>query len=580
MTVLRLRRHRWRAQGRLLALVATGWLVAALALPGSPDAGAYPLAARAPAPPVLTWTPEQPAVQPPALAYASAVYDRDNQTVVLFGGVDAQGHPSDDTWVWNGRTWTDYPGSEILAPPARAMASMAFDPKLHQLILFGGIGAGGQLLNDTWAWNGASWNQPPNFLTSPPARQSAAMAYDGSGNLVLFGGLGDPGNETSPASSTTSTNASPSTSAGVASPASATAPVALDDTWLWTKSGWVDSDATGPSARSGASFAYDSSAHEAVLFGGTSSVTGSPARGVEADTWSWTGSSWKRVPTRASPSPREGSALVDDPDARGLVLFGGTGAEGALGDTWLWNGSNWTRSAAGEPPSPRTGAAAASPAADQALLFGGDDAGGIPLSDTDILTTTPAGATAPSSTTTSVSPATGGSPPTQSVQPGKSGITSTAGGAPPRANARARPPAPLITTATVVRRDQSVTLSGEGFRPGSQVRITFHSQPELVGRAVTNALGDFRTAVTVPAHAAGGTHHFEATGESASGQTHQLVVAVRVIGVPGSARPTTTQTLLMVMAALLIPLAAWLVLSGADWARARRRRRDPEHLAV
>ncbi len=278
MTVPRLRRHRWRAQRRLLALIATGWLVAGLALPGSPGAGAYPVAARTPTGPTLTWTAEQPATHPPALAYASAVYDSDNQTVVLFGGVDAQGDLSDDTWVWNGSTWTDHPGSKILAPPAREMASMAFDPKLHQLILFGGLGAAG-VLSDTWAWNGASWTEQPSSSPPPPARESAAMAYDGSLNLVLFGGLGGPANQTGPASSTTSTTATSSTSSGVASTVSAASPVALDDTWLWTKSGWVESTATGPSARSGASFAYDSSAHEAVLFGGTTAVTGSPRPG-------------------------------------------------------------------------------------------------------------------------------------------------------------------------------------------------------------------------------------------------------------------------------------------------------------
>jgi Galactose oxidase, central domain len=573
MTVPRLRRHRRRAQGRLFALVAAGWLVVAgLTLSGSPEAGAYPVAAES----VLSWTAEQPATHPPALAYASAVYDSDNQTVVLFGGVEADGTLSDDTWVWDGATWTDYPGSQILAPPAREMASMAFDPKLHQLILFGGLGEGDELLNDTWAWNGVSWNQPPGFSTSPSNRESAAMAYDGSENLVLFGGLGY---QTGPTPSTTSTIAAPSTSTAVASTASATTPTALNDTWLWTRSGWVESSATGPSARSGASFAYDSSAHEAVLFGGKTTVAGSPDQGLAGDTWSWTGSAWKRAATATSPGPREGATLVDDRDARGLVLFGGTGLGRTFGDTWLWNGSAWTRSAASGAPSPRAGAAAASPAGDQALLFGGAGSSGVPLGDTDILTTTPPGATTSTTTIPSGSRSTSGSQPAQSVQPGKSGITSTSGGSLPRATVPTRPPAPLITTATLVRRGQSVTLTGSGFRPGSDVRLTFHSRPELVGLVVADALGGFSKTVTVPANATGGSHHFEAAGESSSGQAHQSVVAVRVVGVPGPAGPTTAQTLIMVGAALLIPLAAWLVLGAADRIRARSRH-EPEQLAV
>ena len=105
----------------------------------------------------LTWSPVSPPVTPPSLAYASAAYDSDNQTIVLFGGSHSNGTLSNDTWVWNGSTWTDFSGSAGQAPPARKSASMAFDPKLHQLILFGGDGANGQPLGDTWAWNGASW---------------------------------------------------------------------------------------------------------------------------------------------------------------------------------------------------------------------------------------------------------------------------------------------------------------------------------------------------------------------------------------------------------------------------------------
>jgi len=572
MTVPPLRRRRRRPQGRSLALVAIGWLLVGLAFPGYSGAGASPLAVAVPAEPVLTWTPEQPATHPPALAYASAVYDSDNQTVVLFGGVEANGTLSDDTWVWDGTTWTDYPGSEILAPPAREMASMAFDPKLHQLILFGGLGEGGSALDDTWAWNGLSWNQP-GFSTSPSARQSAAMAYDGS-DLVLFGGLGY---QDGPAQSTTSTVPAPSTSTAAASTASTT-PMVLNDTWLWTKSGWVESPAAGPRARSGASFSYDSSAHDAVLFGGTTTVTGSPDQGLVGDTWTWTGSAWKRAATSANPGPRQGAAMVDDPGAAGLALLGGIGAGGTLDDTWLWNGSTWTGSAV-EVPAPRAGAAAASIAGDQALLFGGAGSGAVPLSDTDILTTTPPGATAPTTTRPSVSPTTHGSPPIRSVQPGKSGITSTSGGPRPTTTLASPPPDPLTTTATVVRRDQSVTLSGEGFRPGSDVEITFHSRPELLGLVTADGLGHFRTTVSVPAHAAGGSHHFEATGESSSGQKHQLVVAVRVVGVPGNGDPTTAETLIMVGAALLIPLAAWLVISASDRVRSRRRRQASEQPA-
>ena len=139
----------------------------------------------------MTWSQALPRLRPPPLEYASAVYDSDNGTVVLFGGVETNGDLSDTTWVWAHSDWTAYSASQIQAPPAREMASMAFDPELHKLILFGGQGAGGQLLDDTWAWNGASWYQltaGPDDIPSP--RQAAGLAYDRNGSLVLFGGTG------------------------------------------------------------------------------------------------------------------------------------------------------------------------------------------------------------------------------------------------------------------------------------------------------------------------------------------------------------------------------------------------------
>ena len=139
----------------------------------------------------LTWSQALPRLRPPPLEYASAVYDSDNGTVVLFGGVETNGDLSDTTWVWAHSDWTAYSASQIQAPPAREMASMAFDPELHKLILFGGQGVGGQLLDDTWAWNGASWYQltaGPDDIPSP--RQAAGLAYDRNGSLVLFGGTG------------------------------------------------------------------------------------------------------------------------------------------------------------------------------------------------------------------------------------------------------------------------------------------------------------------------------------------------------------------------------------------------------
>jgi hypothetical protein len=93
-----------------------------------------------------------------------------NHQLVMFGGMGATGD-LDDTWVWNGSEWLkEHPQH---SPSARAGASMSADPSTGQLILFGGsfttverssasqtiIGDSWKALTDTWEWNGTDWTQ-------------------------------------------------------------------------------------------------------------------------------------------------------------------------------------------------------------------------------------------------------------------------------------------------------------------------------------------------------------------------------------------------------------------------------------
>ncbi|HEX6395754.1 MAG TPA: kelch repeat-containing protein, partial [Acidimicrobiales bacterium] len=128
---------------RRRVLIASITTVAVLAVPFLAVPARLAAGASTPAPATtststgLVWSILSPSSSPPALQDASAVYDSDNKTVVLFGGLTSQGTVSDSTWVWNGSTWTDYSPAQIEEPPGRYLASMAFDPALHQLILFG-----------------------------------------------------------------------------------------------------------------------------------------------------------------------------------------------------------------------------------------------------------------------------------------------------------------------------------------------------------------------------------------------------------------------------------------------------------
>jgi hypothetical protein len=58
----------------------------------------------------------------------------------------------DDTWTWNGSTWTQQ--APATSPPARVGASMAYDATASDIVLFGGYGTGDIYPNDTRTWGG------------------------------------------------------------------------------------------------------------------------------------------------------------------------------------------------------------------------------------------------------------------------------------------------------------------------------------------------------------------------------------------------------------------------------------------
>src|SRR5262249_34735761 len=80
---------------------------------------------------------------------------------VLFGGVDEKQGVLDDTWIWDGISWTRK--IPLISPPARFGHAMAYDSARGLVVLFGGNSAI-EMLNDTWVWDGITWTQK-----SPPA---------------------------------------------------------------------------------------------------------------------------------------------------------------------------------------------------------------------------------------------------------------------------------------------------------------------------------------------------------------------------------------------------------------------------
>ncbi|MHB8351191.1 MAG: Kelch repeat-containing protein, partial [Thermoplasmata archaeon] len=185
---------------------------------------------------------------------------------------------------------------------------------------FGGWNSTDQLLNDLWEFVHGQWRQLRPQGAVPPARASAAMAFNASsGEVVLFGGEGYLG--------------------------------PLGDTWvlqfLGALSDWVwtqESPRQAPAPREDASFAYDAVAGKLVLFGGCGLHT-CPL----GDTWTYGGGLWTECSSLScrteAPRPRRQAAFSDDPTVGGLLLFGGCGSSCPFSDTWTFNATGagvWT----------------------------------------------------------------------------------------------------------------------------------------------------------------------------------------------------------------------------------------------
>ncbi len=321
-----------------------------------------------------------PSSPPPRAAYAMA-YDPATKQLVLFGGLDASGDNLNDTWTWNGTTWTQVddstdPGCTTTctsSPPPRAASYMAYDPATQQLILFGGNGNAGYL-NDTWTWNGTTWTEL--FPATPPAGDSGfVMAYDqASQQFIYFSGLN--GN---------------------------------DQTWSWDGTTWTElSPATSPPFSVAPDLVYDAANHQLLLFAGEDYEGNA--------TWSWNGTTWTQVndsadpgcgnsnanPCPSSPSVRNGAGMDFDPASGQFVLFGGLGYNyyTNFNDTWTWNGTTWTQvddstdpgcgngsvnPCPSGPPERSTSRLVYDPSTDQLVLFGGQGGqtpGGPVLNDT------------------------------------------------------------------------------------------------------------------------------------------------------------------------------------------------------
>jgi hypothetical protein len=271
---------------------------------------------------------------------ASFAYDPALHEVVLFGGDNGR-VVLGDTWVHLHRGWVrQHP---VHSPSPRTGAAMVYDAATGQLLLFGGsaaTGAGGGFFAGTWEWTGRDWRKL-HPADSPAARRDGDLIYDAATQtVVMFGGYDGS---------------------------------YLGDTWIWDGGTWnvhleppepVDG---GPSPRDGGSFTFDAATGTGVLFGGFDGVN------RFTGTWTWTGGpgsegSWAlQQPATSPPDSAFGWMAAYDAITQRVLLFGQASAR-----TWAWNGVTWTSLApAASPPGRNSGTMTDNTATSRTLLFGG-----------------------------------------------------------------------------------------------------------------------------------------------------------------------------------------------------------------
>jgi hypothetical protein len=105
-----------------------------------------------------TWRYHGPTNKPAARAQAAMAYDAARDEVVLFGGKQWNQLTLGDTVTWDGTNWSRR--SPASSPQARYWHAMVYDSTRHQVVMFGGTrGYEYCHFDDTWTWDGVTWTE-------------------------------------------------------------------------------------------------------------------------------------------------------------------------------------------------------------------------------------------------------------------------------------------------------------------------------------------------------------------------------------------------------------------------------------
>lgn len=214
-----------------------------------------------------------------------------------------------DTWIYNG-SWHNVSGSVrghiVGAPSPRFGATMAWDPALRGILLYGGNNGGN--LSDTWLFkesaSGGRWTQLTPLGSGVQARGPYnSLVFDGVDREMLMVARGN-------------------------------------ETWTFANDTWTQLVVNiAPPFSTGRILVSDPSLG-VVLFGGYANCAPSSGCPPSAQTWVFQGGNWTSYRTVSHPVPTQFAAGAYDPVFHSVVLFGtavlNSGGYTAADGTWLF----------------------------------------------------------------------------------------------------------------------------------------------------------------------------------------------------------------------------------------------------
>ncbi|MGA7861608.1 MAG: PKD domain-containing protein [Thermoplasmata archaeon] len=318
----------------------------------------------------------------PAVGQGSGIaFDPLLGEVVLFAGttVTADGPFVNETWTYNGVTWTDLTSTLTTAPSVRWYSGFDYDPTFGGVILVGGWQADGLGLNDTWLFTG-TWT---NISTT------VGLLLTDTGAYLDYGGIGGSAGAWDPA-----------LDGFVLTDGCSDSACSLDAwslTWLLTATGWQTID-YGPGFGSltwlgTTHMAYDPVDGYLVLFGGydydsgyDQNYTYTYAGGADY------GNNWVNISANdavcspgCTPVGRDDPSITWDAQLGAVFMTGGfnNSLDSVYNDTWTFLGGHWHTLTPGAPDAfgPMIGGALAVNSTDIGVFIVGGFYAGAPGPD-------------------------------------------------------------------------------------------------------------------------------------------------------------------------------------------------------